>query len=61
MSDNRSLTSLLRWLLSLVSSLVLSAPGVISDTVTSLVSWALLSWVESKLMSVEKRPIKSWA
>ena len=61
MSDSRSLTSLLRWLLSLVSSLVLSAPGVISDTVTSLVSWALLSWVESKLMSVEKRPIRSWA
>ena len=60
MSDNRSLTSLLRWLLSLVSSLVLSAPGVISDTVTSPGSW-VLSWVESKLMSVEKRPMRSWA
>ena len=61
MSDNRSLTSLLRWLLlSLVSSLVLSAPGAISDTVTSPGSWAL-SCVESKLMSVEKRPMRSWA
>ena len=64
MSDRRSLTSLLRWLVSLVSSLVLSAPGVISDTVTSPMTPALgpvLSWVESKLMSVEKRPIRSWA
>ena len=60
MSDSRSLTSLLRWLLSLLSSLVLSAPGVISGTVTSLGSW-VLSWVESKLMSVEKRPMRSWA